>query len=170
MTLGSEPTQGANLEGQITIPASSGSTELTNFFYGKSMKIDEVEIEPEFQEFIDTIGPQYKTTENLICHTSSVEHGGKTIGELAGEDLLTGHQVCAILAHLGSGGSSFLKIPEGADEVNIILGPVIIDGARFVLFIEHEIEDGVERISLHAKLPSHVEDGVARVLRIDKLK
>jgi hypothetical protein len=70
------------------------------------------------------------------------------------------------LSYLGSEeGFSVLDIPEGKEEVNLVLGyTVTADGREIVLFVEHELEDGVEEIHLHARREDWDGDDVPMVL------
>jgi hypothetical protein len=58
----------------------------------------------------------------------------------------------AVLAFLGSEqGKELLAIPKEMDEINLIIGYMCEDGKVFVLYVEHEFEDGVREIHLHAR-------------------
>ncbi|MEK9182767.1 MAG: hypothetical protein AAB809_01670 [Patescibacteria group bacterium] len=117
--------------------------------------------DPTFLGFIGKLGSHYATNE-LSCYAFQVEAGETDVAIIRAFGLepdyldaenQVANQVCALLAHLGGEGAEFLQIPEGQDEINVILGYAVIFGVRLVLFVEHELKEGggVEEIHLHVR-------------------
>ena len=127
------------------------SINVLGFFPDITVKVD-----PEFQKFLDsghkptthdTIkGEVFQTNHNSNRDDTIITEFG--LGKLAPSVVV----ICSLLAYLGSDeGFSLLKIPKGEDEVNLILGYTIVEGVPYVLYIEHEFENGVEEIHLHIR-------------------
>jgi hypothetical protein len=136
----------------IVIRGSSGPVDVEGFFPGKTIVID-----PEFQELLQSVGAQY-ASENLSCRLSQVGAGYADVSiitalNLAKKDAgLNWNHICAALSYLGGDGSSILEIPEGEEEVNVILGYSSgAGGINSVVFVEHEFEHEVEEFHLHVR-------------------
>ena len=134
----------------LEVPPQSGDVNLEGFFPGKVVVVDDL-----FRRFVnDTVGSRYSTNGfscGIMDPVSGVNNDDRIVRLFGFNVIADGTKVCAMLAYLGGEGWYVLDIPPGEEEVNLILGYVAINIDHLVLFVEHEIEDGVEEIHLHAR-------------------
>jgi len=139
---------------EFILPASSGWVDLGMFFPGKTVKVDQF-----FRNLISQIGSKYAEGD-LRCYVFETAGAGgvndsaimETFALNLNTDRPDANKICPILAYLGGEGAGLLQIPEGQEEVNLILGYVYFMGIWFVLFVEHELEKDVEEIHLHVRV------------------
>ncbi len=141
---------------EFVIPASLGNVDLIGFFPGKNVKID-----PGFYDLVAATGVIYETPRPLVCRVHQMQAGyiDTQIIPLLGlpHSNPDWNVVCALLSYLGSheleGGNAILGIQDGLEEASLILG-YLWDNKGLptrVVFVEREIEGGVEQIHLHVK-------------------
>ena len=76
-------------------------------------------------------------------------------------------EICAMLRFLGEPEhEDLIAIPNGESEVNIILGYPSIQCTKRVLYLRHELENGVGGIHLHVRDMNRWEDKTPKVLMI----
>ena len=139
----------------------AGTVDLAEYFLGREVAVDR-----DFEKYVrSTTGSGFKLKSCLACRLSGIIREPRMLGTL-GSYLIDGSEICAILAHLGGEGISLLNIPKGHAELNIVLGHAEVDGKDLVFYVEREVEEGVDRIHLHAEPPEHMEDGLKRVVYI----
>ena len=141
-------------------PCSGSNLVLDDFFPGKKVDVD-----VDFERFIRaTMRDRFETRASIHGWASPTQHGPKALGSCCG-GIIGGNEVCVLLVYLGSSGESILAIPEGAKEMNVVLGHFLVPGGGTrIAYVEHEVEDGVERICLRARPPEHVEDDPVKVI------
>jgi len=146
--------------GYFLLEPTSGSTrDLGDLFAGKTVVVDR-----KVKTYVRaTAGTRYATKSEMGCRFSGVNYGDVALGSL-GSYMIDGNELCALFAHLGGEGSSLLEIQKGSNEMNVVLGHGPVEGKDHVFYAEHEIEDGVDRIHLHAEPPDHREDGPKKVV------
>lgn len=125
--------------------ASSGSVNTSCLFLGRGA---DVKIDARFLRFTEELGDSYshKRFEVKICTTD----GGTSTSIRSAfgiEEDIDPNKLYAILAYLSGSGFDLLTIPDREEEVNIIIG--FTDD--IVYYVEHEFEDGVREIHLHAR-------------------
>lgn len=136
------------LKQQFFVPLLEGLGELNplDVFPGKVVKIDE--------PFRDLLGNGEYTicADNVFCVYQT--EAGESVDDVIFRSVSTigvslhREHICAFLVYLATDeGAKLLVIPEGQDEVNIILGYT----NDLVFFVEHEMEHGVEEFHLHAR-------------------
>jgi hypothetical protein len=148
---------------EFMIPASSGGTEIADFFAAKK-----VEVAPILEVFLrHLVGRNYVMRTDLPCRVNKKldDGAGTLIGSLGLSYLTDMNAVCTTLRYLGGDGKWLLDIPQGQTETNVFLGYVKLNHNRIVLYVEHEIENGVDTIEIHAKAANHRERGTLLVLR-----
>lgn len=134
----------------VSVPISRGSVNLPTFFPGKTLKVDSL-----FQEFLSmTVGVQYVSPQfNAFLYQTRV--GGNNDEVMMRtfniNGTLDGNSACAILKHLGGVGSPILEVHPGENERNIVLGYMLLRSSAYVLYVEHELEHGVDEVHLHAQ-------------------
>ena len=160
-----DPSFFLNLE-KVEIPATSGNTNLSEYFKNINLKID-----PEFTEFIKSAGPTFSNP-GMILDLFQTMPGKNEDGIIVPylniyQDIEPG-EACAIIQFLDSPeGEKFLTIPEGEEEINIILGYLGDEEmVKKVIFIEHEFENGVDEIHLHIRKLDKWGDNNPLVIKI----
>lgn len=130
-------------------PKMEGRTD-TNLFGKIPVKID-----PLFKKHIlDPLGENYSDEERryFFFQTGSDNNSDTSIiDDIDIKEFSTPSEIFANLAYL-SANPALLKIPAGQEEINFILGYLLIGGKIHVAFMEHEFEDGKEEIHLHLRL------------------
>ncbi len=124
------------------VPKTEGIVNISSFFKGKNIKMDE-----GLGSFFTSNGRKFQTNIDLLGDVLPTHEGWsrKT-------DLLSVGDVCALLRYLGSEGWNFLEIPEDYDEVEIVLGRILIGKKEFFIRVEHELEpEHEEEVHLHVK-------------------
>ena len=133
---------------------SQASRDIPNMFRGVTLKIDQ-----GFQMFLDKDRRSDlfsdKERRYQFFQTTPETNQDGDIAELFGiEELSTPGEILANIEYLSRNMSEWLKIPEGQDEVNFILGYGYINGYPCVFYLEHELEDDKPEIHLHVKRPN----------------
>ena len=127
----------------------------------------QVRMDPAFRKFIGSAGFGFALREPLACSVHKAEGGGEFEDLLGSSEELNRDQVCAILSYLTGDGWSLLEIPAGQEEVNLVVGYVYVDGNKYVLYVEHEMEEGKkEEIHLHVTEPDDEEGDALLVLQM----
>lgn len=153
----------------VTVPAAEGTIDLNAFFPGVKVCAD-----PGFKVFIEWTGLRFNTAgRDLKCSLFQAEEGeSDSVIEKQMHRRFTADApfFAAVLKFLGGEGSDLLAIPEGAEEVNLVLAYVVIPGGKVVLYVEHELEPGKEEeIHLHARRPSETHWNGEEPLVLDLL-
>ncbi len=107
-----------------------------------------VKVDERFKEFLKPLGSTYNHTRidaKLYQTDGGTNESIKTIFGIDND--LDPNRLYAVVDHLSRAGFELLTIPEGEEEVNIIIG--YADGV--VYYVEHEFEDGEREIHLHAR-------------------
>lgn len=146
----------------FTIPMTYGDFALFPDFKGK--------IRPDklFLEFMNEGTTKFEIRKPFSCEIREHEDGGK-FADLIGPRplLLTKDKVLAILSYLGRDGWHYLYIPEGQNEVNVLIGYIEIAGHSYILYVEHENEDGkTEEIHIHLATSNKSENDIVRVIKV----
>jgi len=121
-----------------------------------------IKVDSGFKEFTKFTG----LSEPFTCNVSKAQENVKFSTLLGAGQPLDAEHLCWILWEVLFFGYSLLDIPKGEEEVNILLGRVVIDGKALILGIEHEIENGEEKIHFHAWSPDHKEDDLVLVFQV----
>ena len=130
---------------EFTTKALPRGIGLEGVFRGRNLKID-----PAFTSFIAS-----GRDEAPIAAFSGVIHrpddrSNYDIQDYYSTKELVPNAALQLLGYLDSVGANILEIPAGEDEINIILG--YANGVCY--YVEHEFEDGVDEIHLHARAVS----------------
>ena len=155
-----------SLVANFTVPTTSGSRYLLDFFPKKNVR----RIDSAFRKFVDGVNLGYAAGD-FACRLFQTTKGGSSdyaIQEALGPCVVDANRVCVLLDYLAGTGSSFLFIPPGEEEVNIILGYALVKGVHRVLFVEHEFEHGVREIHLHARKLNEWGDDAPMVIVVDQ--
>lgn len=104
--------------------------------------------------------PEFEIAKSFPVKVIRHENGGSFKNLLQGWAIMPSRDdVCAVLSYLGTPeGFKLLGIPEGKEEVNILLGFFTYGTKTLVLHIEHEKENGkFPEITIRGALGSHKE-------------
>ncbi len=144
------------------IPVADGFVNTRAFFINLH---GPVKVDLPVLAFLNSENGRFALKEPFVCNLDEGS-GGMQFGDLLGERAaLTVSQVCGILAHIGGGGWDLLDITSGQEEVNLLLGWISIDERPYVLYVEHEKEEGKgEEVHIHATTPDKKEDDLVLVL------
>ena len=152
---------------RIEIPMVAGLVDVPSFF--PELLIANIRVDQPVRMFLKSEGSGFALDETLICDLDAGSEETNFSEILGDRESLSVVQVCGILSYLGSKeGLSLLKIPEGWEEMNLLIGWIDIEkGRRFVLYVEHELEEGKEEeLHIHIALPKKKEDREVLVLRL----
>ena len=142
------------------VPESTGAVSFDNFLQKLAAK--NIKVETKFRKFLETAGP----CRPFRCNVYKAEKMTKFSDLLRSCQPLDASHLLAILEYIFFVGGSMLDIPRGEEEVNILVGPAVLDDEELVMGIEHEIERGEEKTQFHAWEPDHDEDDLVLVLKI----
>ncbi len=144
------------------VPVADGFVNVRAFFINLQ---GSVRVDRPVLEFLNSENGRFVLGEPFVCN---LDKGAEetSFGELLREGkCLTVSQVCGILSYLGGEGWGLLDIPSGQEEVNALIGWILIDGNPCVLYVEHEHEEGKgEEVHLHTAAPGKKEDEPVLVL------
>lgn len=147
------------------VPFRSGRVDLRGFFPRLPEK--QIIVDPKLLEFVKTI-KQYDLQRPLRCEIDSSPNGGilSVLLNITDKTSLDVHQLCGILVHLGTDGWPLLAISSKEEEINILVGYLLVKRKFYAVLVEHEFNNGVEEINLHVRTPKHNEDDPVLVLKI----
>jgi len=133
----------------LIIPPSCGSTDFQEFFPGKTVEVDRIFrqlLEDDLQYACGSL--HFRMFDVQVDDPNSDDAMVATLGI---QHDLDGDTACALLKYFGNEGWCHLAIPEGREEVNVVLGYAMVDGMVYVFYLEHELEHGVEEVHLHVR-------------------
>jgi hypothetical protein len=113
---------------------------------GAALKIDSL-----FEKFVKDHNPHEHHDDEFYCSLYQTDGGtdDSIRTEFGITRTLTPSVLHVVLKYLSTDeGFALLEIPQGEEETNIIIG--YADG--IVYYVEHEFEDGVREIHLHARV------------------
>ncbi len=142
--------------------------DLRDYFPGETVIID-----ARFAEYLGWSGRTISTPTLSVALISTLrpENADQVyravIRKMPSGEYLSAAYGHAVLAFLGSkAGLGLLAIPEGMDEINLIIGYMRKGQQTFVLYVEHEFEDGQREIHLHARPVDQWDDDLPYALII----
>ena len=145
------------------VSPSTGEFSVEKFFPGKTLADKTLVVDPAYRRYFERfmggsegtyqIGNAFRC---IIWQTEDAENNDQFISSVLNVvDNIEPEELCAFLVFLGREAYSILDIPEGKDEVHLILGyfdveeeeTPIPDYKPFV--VEHEFEHGVDSVHQH---------------------
>lgn len=142
------------------LPPNNGSTNLETLFAGLGITVF---VDYFFRNVLKRLDQRWSTPLfkfTLIEKPAGEELDPSTLANIKGSERQD--MVYSFLSGLAGDFRHLLDIPKGEEEVNMVCGWV--EDLEMVLFVEHEIENDVEEIHLHARPPETLQKAKAKVV------